>query len=503
MLRTNRLVYFLGVAFILFFLIFIVFPYLQQPTPSTYLDAQQKPVVGDEQAQRGAAPQPPAAGGKGAGQVPTLPLRYLSWFPHGDFAEQHEAFRNAIRIAYDTKRIIIAPMLRLGHPYPWLPFIELARRYEAQDKTILRRVCRTHDPAEQWRTELEDCKTMNEWTEIPWSLIFDLSSLEAEFGVQIIERTRDHNWGMQESAIFNVNNVEVVDPMSFAANGSSVEHGEQVIQPPEPLTKPLKKFMKASQLASLDATLVQFGALSSAARYNTRSGKGQSALRRALNKRLFVTPNNLLPVTLTASQMVEALGGRNRYSSLHLNLAKFIALDARIDSADEALLSNVARKELMNAVVLEIFGDIPINQAVSAAMPILEPSRLSDLVAGPHVDRRELLDACVEYRRTYDKRYPIYYIVNDIIQDPMTRPDLFGPLTETFPCMFSKADMSEWGIIDKAWAARVPQLADPDVDYEALLAPVVDILMASNAYSFFELPQTRLTRFISWQPKRS
>ncbi|KAI8146176.1 hypothetical protein BJV82DRAFT_600776 [Fennellomyces sp. T-0311] len=489
MLRTNRLVYFLGVSSILVFLLFIVLPRLQQPPPPASYVNTQKPVAGGAREQKG-------------GQAPP-PLRYFSWFPHGDFAEQHEAFRNAIRIAYDTKRIMIAPMLRLGAPYPWLPFNQLARRYEAQDKTILRRICQSPDPDQMWRTALEPCETMNEWTEIPWSAIFDLDALELDFGIQIIERVRGHGWGSRESAMAQVDSFTVVDPMSFATNGSSVEHGAQVIQPPEPLTKPLKKYLTAAQLGELDATLVQFGALSSAARYRTRASKGQSQLHRALTSRLFVTPNNLLPVTLTANKMIEALGGRNRFSSLHLNLAKFIALDVRLDNTDEASLSNLARKELMNAVVLEIFGDIPINQAVSAAMPILESSPLSDLLASPQVNRRELLDACVDYRRKIDPRYPVYYLVNDLVTDPMTRKDLFGPLTESFPCIFSKADMYQWGIINHAWAGQVPQLTDQGVNYEDLLAPIVDILMASNAYSFFEIPQTPLTRFLKWQPKKS
>ncbi|KAG2227783.1 hypothetical protein INT45_002021 [Circinella minor] len=497
--RTNRLVYFLGVATFLLFLIFIVIPKLQNPTPTSYLNAQ-NPITGEGRQEQPAAGG--AGGAEGKGQVPPPVPRYMSWFPHGDFTEQHESFRNALRIAYDTKRIIIAPMLRLGKPYPWLPFNQLAQRYEAQEKTILRRICKTPEAAEQWRIDLEPCYSMNEWTEIPWSTLFDFTQLEAEFGIQIIERVRDHNWGKHESAVGFIDSVDIVDPMSFAANGSSVEHGEQIVQPPEPLRKPLKKYLGAAQLASFDATLVQFGALSSAARYRTRSSKGQSALKRALNSRLFVTPNNLAPVTSTANQMIEALGGRRRYSSLHLNLAKFIALDARISTTDESALSSVARKELMNAVVLEIFGDIPINQAVSATMP-LQSSRLSELLARPQVDRHQLLDACVEYRATIDSRYPINYLVNDITNDPVTRPDLFGPLMETFPCTFSKSDMHKWNIFDPTWAYQIPHMGDQGVDYETLLGPIIDILMASDAYSFFEIPQTPLTRFMRWQPKKS
>ena len=79
--RTNRLVYFLGVATFLLFLIFIVIPKLQNPTPTSYLDVQQNPVAGG-----GRQEQPAAGGAKGAegkGQVPPPVPRYMSWFPHG------------------------------------------------------------------------------------------------------------------------------------------------------------------------------------------------------------------------------------------------------------------------------------------------------------------------------------------------------------------------------------------------------------------------------------
>lgn len=453
----------------LFTFIFYLVPRLQQPSSS--------------QQQKGSVQQqyPPPTTPQNyeqqynEGQAPT---RYFSWLPHGEFAEQHEAFRNAIRIAYETKRIMVAPKLRLGHPYPWQPFDQLKRRYEAQDKQVLRELCRSG--REDWRTQLEPCETLDEWMEISWSSLFNLRALEEEFGVRVME------W---PNPAIPVDQGVVVDPMSYAANGSSIEHGAIVMQPAEPLTSPLKKYLSSNDLIALDAPFIQFGALSSAARYKTRHSKGQSALRRALNSRLFVTPDQLRPLSFAADQISEALGGRSHYSALHLNLRQQLER------------SEHSPQKVMEASVMEIFGDIPINQAVSAAM-LVQPSRLADMVN--HTGSQELLDACVEYRNTIDKRYPIYYLVNDVTDDPKTQLDLFGPLYRAFPCVFSKKDLMQWGRLNKDWAADIKEEeGDPrdTTKYEDVLAPILDILVASRAYSFFEIPQTGLTRFMAWQPK--
>ena len=79
--RTNRLIYFLGVATVLLFLIFTVIPKLRKPTPAPYINVQQKPIAGG-----GRQEQPAAAGAggtEGKGQVPLPVPRYMSWFPHG------------------------------------------------------------------------------------------------------------------------------------------------------------------------------------------------------------------------------------------------------------------------------------------------------------------------------------------------------------------------------------------------------------------------------------
>ncbi|KAG1249125.1 hypothetical protein G6F68_013505 [Rhizopus microsporus] len=116
-------------------------------------------------------------------------------------------------------------MLRINNIYPWMPFEDLARRYEAQDKRILSRLCATNE--KNWRTQLEPCETINEWTEIPWSSVMDLESIKRDFGVRIIERTQGHGWGVDESALggnIDPEDVTIVDVMSFKENGTNWEH---------------------------------------------------------------------------------------------------------------------------------------------------------------------------------------------------------------------------------------------------------------------------------------
>ncbi|KAG0189291.1 hypothetical protein DFQ28_003583 [Apophysomyces sp. BC1034] len=420
--------------------------------------------------------------------------KYLSWFPHGGFAEQHEAFRNAIRLAYDTNRTIIVPMLRLGTSYAWSPFEDLAKQYEAQDKSVLRQLCK--DERTDWRTQLEPCDSLDTWTEIPWSSLFDLEPFKAEYGLRIVERKSGHGWGIHESAVsgFQASDVVVVDVMTFAENSTaSAEKNlyqkiQQQFSAKTKLMQPLKNVFSARQLRSLNARLVQFGALSSAMRYRTSGSKGLPALQRAMNKHLFVTPNNMSGLTVEADRVIERLGGPRAFSSLHLNLNKLIALDGRVNKQQNGTRITVdsldlrERRELMDAVILEVFADIPINQAVSVASPI-QPSRLYDLLSSNSTDtpagRQQLLTACIEYKHTVEKQYPIYYLVNDYVSTPQTRPDVFGALLEFNPCVFTRADMQEWQVVDMLWTKYQLELMD-EVDYSVLLGPVLDILVASK-----------------------
>jgi hypothetical protein len=420
-----------------------------------------------------------------------------------------------------------------------MPFEDLAKRYESQDKPSLRKACDAHQ--RNWQTELEPCENINEWIEIPWSSIMDLETIKREYGIRIIERTQGHGWGTRESALggnIHPDDVAIVDVMTYKENGTDWEHPDAeaalkqqskqqsssrfsnwiqshlgTANKEEKLTQPLKYVFSVDQLHAIDAKIIQFGALNSAARYATTQNEIQADLRKALMKTRFVVPDNLAQLTAQSTKIVDALGGRFQYSTLILNLAKLVALDARAgtlqrlavdgdmlkkEDEDKIVangpstmedLSEKSRKELMDAVVLEIFGDIPINQAVSAAMPI-KPSKLGTIlstgITNKPSDRRQLLEACVDYHKNVEQRYPVYYLMNDMGVAPETRPDIFGPLLEMFPCVFSKADMKNWGIQTDNWSLGQAGLTDVNVNYEILFQPLLDILIAGKGKLFGE-----------------
>ncbi|KAI9301145.1 hypothetical protein BJ944DRAFT_187234 [Cunninghamella echinulata] len=501
--------------------------------------------------------------------------KYLSWFPHGEFTDQHEAFRNALRLGMEMDRTVIVPKLRLGKSLPWKPFNELAQQYtEHNDKELIReKYCKEAvneiSPITTTATTNTDdsiCTTLNEWTEIAWSSLFDLKAISKEYNINIIERLEGHGWGMDESAIEIKNkilDVVIVDAQTFPENITLYDESyvqqqrlkaqieklnqkkkwgdllfnknQQLFGKSTPSSSPhlpLNNVVRPLQWEAVkNRQYLQFGALSSTPRYQTHQTKKQMAFRKSLNKYLLVSPNQLSDLTKQANKVITTLGGINTFSSLRLNFAKLISLDARIN---KKLLSSSAsnnnndimvttmddldpqtQKEVMDAVVLEVFGDIPINQAVSAAMPVNPSSPLADILlkhkeasstslSTSPIERQKLLNACLNYRADVEQKYPIYYLFNDYIDSPITRPDIYGPLLSFFPCLFTKEDMKQWGILDMiTWINDNPELNDHGVDYEKLLNPILDILIAGQGYSFFEVPQTPLSRFMGWQRKGS
>lgn len=413
-------------------------------------------------------------------------------------------------------------MLRINKIYPWLPFEDLAKRYEAQDKTKLRQACASK--IKSWRTELEPCDTINDWFEIPWSSIMDLETIKQEYGIRIIERTNGHGWGVHESALggnIAPEDVAIVDVMSFKENGTNWEHIDTENPKKEnrfsnwiqshflskKLTEPLTYVLTTDKLLEINEKIIQFGAFNSAARYPTSTTEIQLDLRKAMMKTRFNVPDQLSQLTQQSNAIVSALGGKFQYSTLILNLSKLVALDARAGTIQNLAvdgkkqdattkqnltmedLSETAKKELMEAVVLEIFGDIPINQAVSAAMPIQSGSKLAGLLnlgrsLNSANDRRQLLEACVDYHKNVETRYPVYYLMNDMGISPETRPDIFGPLLKMFPCIFSADDMKRWGIQTETWATGQPELKDPAINYEKLFQPLLNILIAGKGKSY-------------------
>lgn len=436
---------------------------------------------------------------------------------------------------------MILPQLRLGKPLEWAPFPILAKYYESQDKDLLKASC--DSKKSDWRTEYQPCRDLNEWIDLPWSTFFDLKTLTKQFKIRIIERI-DHGWGLDDISHLGPEHVVVVDPTSFPSNGSDWETMDQFKQEPKSslfhkffskndglsaeerdslkLTSALKNVIRPEQLAQIDQTYIQFGSLVFGLRFLTSINKQQTALQKALRSNVFVSPNQFHAVNQVSQSIVKTLGGAGSYSSIHMTIEQLVKIELRnqratnqenaeiegtkfIDTtkfvdddgiplaANELLnqLKPEIQSELMTALVRELNGDMPINQAISAALP-LEDSLLRDLLSKSlSKNRQSLLSACIEYRKAVDARYPIYYLSNDVYDDIHAHLELFGPMMDAFPCTFTKNDIYEWGIVDSNWVKKIYSLNDPNIDYEKLLSPILEILVASKGMCFYKKTRTR------------
>ncbi|KAI9263919.1 hypothetical protein EDC94DRAFT_606527 [Helicostylum pulchrum] len=480
----------------------------------------------------------------------SLDEKFMSFFPHGDFATQHEAVRNALRIALETNRTLILPQVRLGKTWDWQPFAILSKYYESQDKQVLKTSCRLNQ--HNWMTNYQPCQQLNQWIELPWSTFFNLDVLRKDFSIRIIERTSDHNWGTRDTltSFLKPEQVIVLDPTSFASNGSDWETKTKINRDQSffsrffsstesassqdekdslKLKTGLKNVIQSQDLTQISQRYIQFGSLVYGLRFLTNASQRQSALQRALRSNVFVSPNQFHAVNQVSQTIVNALGGAGTYNCMHMTIGDLVKTELlnqismkrenaaieRIKFVDDTKFSDDhgqpynttqllnqltpnAQLDLMTALVRELNGDMPINQAVSVALP-LKNSLLRDLLSNPYTkNRQSLLDACIDYRKAVDGRYPIYYLSNDIYKDIHQHLELFGPLVEAFPCMFTKNDMYILGLVDSDWAERIHGLNDLEVDYDDLLSIVVEILVARKGYSFFEVPTTKLTRLLSW-----
>ncbi|KAI8141181.1 hypothetical protein BJV82DRAFT_619572 [Fennellomyces sp. T-0311] len=376
--------------------------------------------------------------------------KFLSYSPHGDFLEQHEALRMAVRLAYETNRTVDAPALRL----------------ESGNNT---------------------------WVQIPWSKLFDFGPLEQEFGIRIVDRTQVPT---------EYERVEISRTSRTTTPNSWFSLQWFKTPPPPPLVKRVFTLKDLKQLAS---PYLQCNALGTWMFRKALDAKEQQQyLNMALISTMLTRPDQLQPLTAAASAVVHELGGIGQFSGLTVHLDRMVPPVQFLE--DDTVVDR--RSEAMSDVVLELFTGMPINQAVAAALPI-QPSALRDYMQSGQLDRRRLLEACVDYRRNVDTRFPVVYmVINDHEpMEPSEHPEILKPLLEFFPCVFYKSDMYEWGVIDASWAIESRWALSvesnvttmPMVDYEALLSPLLNLLIAGQGYSFFEVPPSPLTHAVSRQ----
>ncbi|ORZ00894.1 hypothetical protein BCR43DRAFT_485994 [Syncephalastrum racemosum] len=331
-------------------------------------------------------------------------------------------------------------------------------------------------------------------SEIPWSRLLDFEALKETFGVSIVERPGEarHLWGSEEplaAQTDDVLRVEVIKSFRPVApmNGSwrrwwgslqtsfSLSTSDAALTGKEGdpgvvhYTPTYSQFM----LIQKDRHIVQCGSLSTTLYRKSLQSLAQAELYQALNTWLLARPNKMQQLNDAAQGIIEAMGGSGAFMALGVG--------------DKA-------KRNVRELSIELLGNMPISQAVSASLPLQSSSSLAHWLTGDQSDRRALLDACVAYRQDVDPGYPVTYLLGESVYDDHAR--WMRPL---FPCVFTRADMLEWKKLDYGWWNVLDATSSANGEEKVWLSSVLDILVASQAYSFLEIPTTGLSKVMSWQ----
>lgn len=388
-----------------------------------------------------------------------------------DFFQQWDAIRAGARLAYESNRTLLVPPLHLS--------IE-------------------NDPKSQ------------QWIQIPWSKIYDLQRIKDKHGITMMD---EHNESIPPAQLVQQMQKQssetwsnrlrqwLFQTSSQQALASSSNHFEDDNTIATTGLSPLQIPHLQDFVALKDLQHVRFGqGMSFLVFRREYLSAEQRELDHALHSDLLLRPDGFQPIMLAANQIIQALGGSRHYDGLHIRFAEYNNMTMSDDEEDNEeddgeddgieLLQSDNEISLNDDVILELTSGLPINLAVSAALPVQESTRLAAVLNQATPSKESLLSACIDYRRNTDNRFPVFYLVTDI--DPADQPDLFAPFHRLFPCIFTKYDLRHHLNVD------IPSLIDPYIsargnattkdDILALLQPIVDIIVGGRGnYCFLGL----------------
>ncbi|KAI9318996.1 hypothetical protein BX666DRAFT_1413560 [Dichotomocladium elegans] len=427
-----------------------------------------------------------------------------------DFAEQYKALRTAARLAYETNRTLVAPPFRL------------VSHHILDGSSDGKSLVGTSVDASM-TSEMEE---KGAWIDIPWSNLMDFERPRADFGIRIVDQT-DHKW---------TGPIEWVHLSRSGAPASTLtlrnwfqrpflrySNHKQRNSDPKPT-----RLRQLQDLVGMSGRYVHCGILAASVfKHQLLVAEKQQVLQEALNRYLLLRPDRFAPLTTAADGMVRTLGGAGRFTSLTIHLAKYIGSGSNGGSnkrqqqpqtSTALLVITVADEHVlvraMTDIILDVFSSIPIDQGVAAGLPIKDPllstlSRIPPWLATDPGSRRQLLQACIKYQDEVNQRYPIFFLTTTDL-DLTSYPRIYRPLLESFPCIFTKSDMYHWGDVDSLWWQAAQSIASIQeygeegrentsdlIDLEAVLAPIVDVMVSGRGYSHLEIPSSSLSSIIS------
>lgn len=371
-------------------------------------------------------------------ELPIVPEKFMTYYPHSGFHNQRIALVNAMVLAKALGRTLILPEVNVGKGNYWWPTPKLPEKMD-------------HCLSLPVRERRGYCKEYQQYVGAAVADIFDLSGARAA-GIKMIQRRNmsidyfEKYWGAQPSDI-----AQIVDDSRFSYciydNASSTE----------PLQHQFQRRINLEDLAQQQEPFLVFGSLFSTFRLHLED-------ERLVQLRDFLEAETGFghPVVLEqALAIVSRLGGPGTFTSVHVRVGDGVFSTMVQDTV--ARVQHNLRRQVQTTEKMEKYKQ------------------------GGHFDK--LLYECVA------SKSPIIYMATDAAKPRETLAELYME----FPCLFTISDFPEviQNIVTSATDAYGPLLL-PFVDAE--VSSHGSFFVGTRKSTFSKYIQTRNHRFLTLYP---
>ncbi|KAF9528507.1 hypothetical protein CPB83DRAFT_883472 [Crepidotus variabilis] len=406
--------------------------------------------------------------------------RYMTYLPHSGFHNQRIAFENALVLAYALRRTLIIPPIRLGNkPIRYVEYDTLVMHHELSTKDGLQHCLQVPSAVS---SPLE-CLGYFTWTTVPWIWLVNLTMISNVQPLLHLPSSSQH-WFRQQ---FNLtdDDIEVLrdeTPYQFRFLDTDTDSS--------PPTDRYSQDVHISDLATSNATLLQFGTLFGTSRLRLRD-KVQLDYQRLIRENMAITNQDLTKVVRFI-----ALQLQDDFVSVHLR-----AGDGHFKHEVSATVNNVWRKLLRDVMhfsdvticdfAREVTGTDVLHCSTgqqrfgNCTAPLTTPKSLASKRSIDTLQCRSTLHQNTAYTGF---NMPLYVATD--LRDPEIHPDL-ELFRITFPCIFFLNDFLP--ALQPLKALRSPY---DGVDLYPFLLPLVDGMVASEALRFVGTEGSTFSKFV-------
>jgi len=415
-----------------------------------------------------AQPHPHPADALPKSTPPASDTKYLTYYPHSGLHNQHIALENAIVLAQQPNRTLLVPFLRLGKPIRYVSFEKLGRFLALGSKTGLE-----HCPLVPAGIPAPDeCSGYEEWTSIPWDHLVNLSAMEENMGVKMIQ------WDgspiaqyMKKSQI----NIFEADTLTLQDSGPYDFRFLDTLDDVSPTRDKYLYSIYIPKLAQAPERLLQIGTLFGSSRLRLKQGVSKIVRRDVRTGMAFTNPY----LSRVADMIYEALGAV--YIGAHLRVG-----DGQFEQRSTDNARSIWWKLVHLVCGLDLEETLALEQQFSHFDEDLDPPLIQPDLPSLRVPHPPLPPLPRTSKPKIWCRAPLHtspplqrlniplYIATD---SPNPAADLlFSIYLQTFPCIFFLADFS-------SRLTPLDALINPydQVPLKGFLMPVLDAMVLARA----------------------